>query len=457
MNSLTSRLTIWYALVVTLTVAVLLFTGRFYLEHNLIAGIDLLNEVEFEEIRSRIDNTDESQGALILAIKEHAELDAALYFFQVGGESGEALYQSSNLGPYKLPQEVHRHPHVTVYDEELGYLRSAEFSYAGLDIHIVASLNSAEALFDDYKRVSVYACVLVFLLSLVLGYLLSRLAMRPIGAIQATARHITASNFDERIPVPNTSDEVSQMALLLNEMLDRLEASYQQVKRFTAEASHEFRTPLSIIRLQAERLMANPDLAEKDRTDALSEQMEEIERLNKIIDDLLVLAKSDAGVMPLALRSVNMAEYISNFRCDAELLAEERGVSFQLNKGTVSEWVFDSVWMRHVLLNLFSNALNVSQVGQLVSLEVESCEDLLYFRMQDEGPGLPEDQLERMFHRFERLGNSNGVKGNGLGLAICLSIVKRHGGRIRALNRSERSGLILEVALPRMDPTSVAT
>ncbi len=450
MKSLTSRLTLWYALVVTLTVAVLLVAGRFYLEHNLMQGIDLLNQVEFEEILSRIGDADspESEEQLIEAIRKHAELDAALYFFQVGRGHRDVLYKSSNLGPYALPAAVHGHERITVKDDELGWIRSMEFNYAGLDIHIASSLNSAEALFDDYEEAGLFVCGVVLVLSLALGYFLGRLAIRPIAAIQSTAQRVTASSFSERIPVPNTGDEVARMAILLNSMLDRLEASYQQVKRFTAEASHEFRTPLSIIRLQTERLLSDPKLPLAERESALAEQMEEVERLNKIIDDLLLLSKADAGVMSLDFKRVDLGEYLSDFCSDAELLSEERGVRFELKYDESAEWVFDPRWMRHVLLNLLSNALAVSQAGQVVRLEVAVAGHSIYFRMADAGRGLPEASLERMFNRFERLDKSSDSAGNGLGLAICRSIVERHGGAIRAYNRSDRSGLIVEVKLP---------
>lgn len=450
MKSLSARLMLWYALVVTLTVAILLIFGRFYLEHNMLSSIDLLNDVEFEEIRSRIDEESGvgTQSAIIEAIKVHAELDAALYFFQVGHGHDEILYKSSNLGPYTLPKEVHGHHRYTAYDDELGLIRSMESQYAGLDILVVSSLHSAEALFDNYERTSIYVCVGVFLFSLALGYCLSRLAIRPIAAIQQSARRVSVTNFNERIPVPNTGDEIERMAILLNDMLDRLEAAYQQVKRFTAEASHEFRTPLSIIRLQTERLLDQPDLTVEERANALTEQMEEIERLNKIIDELLFLAKSDAGVMPLSLKQVTISEFLDDFKVDAQLLSEQKSVTFELENSVLGKWKMDSNLVRQVLLNLLSNALTVSRANDSIRLTTDVRGGQLEFRMIDQGAGLPESQLGHMFNRFERLGSAAGSKGNGLGLAICRSIVERHGGSIFAENRKDAKGLVVVVRLP---------
>ena len=449
MKSLSSRLTLWYALVVTLTVAVLLLLGRFYLEHSLIKGVDLLNSVEFEEVRTRIDLAGaKGEAAVLEAVRKHAELDAALYFFQVGRGHGDLLYKSSNLGPHALPLDVHGQANITVNDAELGRLRSAEFNYAGLDIHIASSLQSADQLFDDYEGVSVVVCAVIFLLSLGLGYFLSRLAIHPIVAIQSKARRITASSFGERIPIPNTDDEIARMAEFLNEMLDRLETSYEQIKRFTAEASHELRTPLSIIRLQAERLSQEGALSDQDRRDGATEQLEEIGRLNKLIDDMLLLAKADAGVMQLKCQTVEPSEFLEDFRCDATLLADDRGVRFRLLNEFDGIVRFDPVWMRHVLLNLLTNALNHSQPGDDLELSFKKESGGPVFRVIDAGPGLPEDKLEVIFERFQRLDPEQNPGGNGLGLAICRSIVERHGGCIQAFNRSDRSGLIIEVQLP---------
>lgn len=451
MKSLTARLTFWYALIVTLTVAVLLIVGRFYLERNLIKGVDLLNQVEFEEIQSRIKSPAgmDSQQELIASIREHAELDAALYFFQVANADQEILYKSSNLGAHLLPPEVHGKTQVTVKDDELGWIRSMEFEHAGLDIHIVSSLNSTMVLFNNYEQIGLIACWIVFLLSLVVGCCFSRLAIRPIASIQSTAQRITASSFNERIPVPNTGDEIAKMALLLNEMLDRLENSYQQVKRFTAEASHEFRTPLSIIRLHTEHLLSHPELSPHELEAALSEQMEEVERLNSMIDDLLLLAKADSGVMALDLRSVDLAEYFDDLATDLDLLTADKGVRFELQQLGPASWVFDPSWMRQVILNLVSNALAVSASEALIELRVELAGNQLRLSVRDEGPGVAAEDLMRMFDRFERLGQKSYADGNGLGLAICSSIVKRHAGTIQAKNRIDRSGLCVEVYCPQ--------
>lgn len=449
MKSLTSRLTLWYALVVTLTVAALLLFGRFYLQHSMVEGIDLLNEVEFQEIRARIAEAEPSGDGFVLdAVKKHAELDAALYFFEVEKKNGNLIYKSSNLGGHNLLNFEESERKQTVVHDTIGPLRVSTFEYGDYTVRIASSLNALDVLFDGYERNSALLCSAVFLLSLGLGYALSRLAMRPIASVQRTARRITGSRLSERIPVPNTDDEVAHMSTLLNEMLDRLQAAYEQIKRFTAEASHELRTPLSIIRLQAERLAQSGELSKGERVDAAAEQLEEIARLNKLIDDMLLLAKSDAGAIQLNCKDVNLKSFGDDFSCDAVLLAEEQGIRFEMENHVSGTVHFDPVWMRHVLLNLLSNALKFRIPGASIRLTFEDEHGQFIFRVIDEGTGLPESKLEAVFDRFERIDTGSSSQGNGLGLAICRSIVQQHGGTIHAYNRTDRSGLIVEVRLP---------
>ena len=460
MKTLTFRLTIWYACVVTVTVALVLWAGRHYLETNLLKGIDFLNEAEFEEVAHRL----QSHGAelqpdeLVAIIKEHTDIDAPFFFFQINGAGGELLFKSENLGGRRLPVEMHGAAAISITDEELGHLRVGEFDYQGLDVHIASSLQGMDALFADTFRWFLWIVAAVFLISLMLGLFLSRVALNPVSNIQQIARRISATNLSERIPVHASGDEISRLGEFLNEMFDRLEKAFQQISRFTADASHELRTPLSLIRLHAERLLNHPDMPTGERAQALAEQMAEIERLNGLIDDLLFIARADAGVLRLGRKRVNVADYLADIGEDATALCHDRGIEFQLIHADDSfELSLDPVWMRHVFLNLLSNALKVSAAGSRIRLlSAPLGEGQWSFVMEDEGPGLDAALAEQIFERFERLQETPGrpgeldeQPGTGLGLAICRSIVNQHEGRIYAQPRSDRSGLRVHVELPR--------
>ncbi len=459
MRSLTFRLTFWYACVVTATVALVLWIGKIYLEDNLLKGIDFLNDAEFEEVLNRLEQVQApfDREDLVEALRQHTEIDAAFFFFQVLDPKGQVLFSSSNLGSEVIPVDQLSGRKGTLEDGELGRLRVGRYDYKSVEVLIGSSLQSADTLFGNYNRMVLWILLLVLVVSVILGILLSRLALNPINKIQAIARRISGDNLSERIPVPATGDEISRLGEFLNEMFDRLEKSFLQISRFTADASHELRTPLSLIRLHSERLLRNPDLPQADRMNALQEQMVEIEHLNKLIDDLLFLARADAGVLRLKRKHVDLHNYLEEFAEDAQALCEDQQVRFELvEKGAPGFISIDPIWMRHVFLNLLSNALKVSVPGDLVRFYSQPCgRDTWRFVMEDQGPGLDPEQIKEIFERFKHIPGNNQTDqpadrplGTGLGLAICLSIVNQHDGLIEAQRRDDRQGLRVVVELP---------
>jgi two-component system heavy metal sensor histidine kinase CusS len=300
-------------------------------------------------------------------------------------------------------------------------------------------------------QVSAILAVGVAALSLAMGYAFSRMTLRPLRAIEATANRIRSDNLSERIPVHPGDDEVASLTRLLNQMFDRLQASFEQVRRFAADVSHEVKTPLALIRLNAEKL--RPRLAaEAEGSAALADMLEEIDRLNRVTDRLLFLAKSESGALKLTLRPVALTDFLAPFAEDAQVLAADRGVQFAVEADEVGEIRADPELLRQMLLNLVANAVSVSPPDGLVTLASQATPGGWRFEVTDDGPGLEPVQLARMFERFVRFdppGRGEARTGHGLGLAICKSIVELHGGRIRAENRSGRSGLRVIVELPR--------
>ena len=187
-------------------------------------------------------------------VRPHTEVDAALYFFQIHNQSGQILFRSENLGSSVLPDLSGRALQQTVPLAEVGDVRLCEFYYGPLHVQIASPLVPAYRLLRDYARVSVYLLGGVALASVGFGWGFARLALRPVRAIHDTATRIRGDNLGERIPVPAGRDELADLARLLNRMFDDLEASFAQVKRFTADASHELKTPLALMRLNAEKL-----------------------------------------------------------------------------------------------------------------------------------------------------------------------------------------------------------
>jgi two-component system heavy metal sensor histidine kinase CusS len=265
--------------------------------------------------------------------------------------------------------------------------------------------------------------------SLVIGIVLSRAALRPIRLISDTATRIGSDNLDQRIPVGAVRDEVSDLARMLNQMFDRLQASFNEVRRFSAEASHEVKTPLSLIRLHAEKMLR--DGVTPQQEEALVVQLEEIARLDQIIEELLFLSRAEANAISLKLDDVHPAAFLQGFAQDAQVLCEHQGLHFAHTHDGEGRVPFDQKRLRQVLLNLLTNAIKASPPGAHVTLRSVLEERAWTLVMEDQGTGLPPHEHERIFERFVRVKQGD-ERGNGLGLAICRSIVTLHGGRIHA-------------------------
>jgi signal transduction histidine kinase len=320
---------------------------------------------------------------------------------------------------------------------------------------IATPLQPVREAMQTYAEVCAGLLVAMLLASLLIGAALSRLVLNPVRSIRDTANRIRFDNLSERIPVGNVRDEIADLARLLNQMFDRLEASFDQIRRFTSEASHELKTPLSLIRLQAERMLAD-EAIEASHREPLHELLDEVDGLNRVIEDLLFLSRADAHAISLELKLQDPLPFLQGFAQDASVLAEHHGMRFVLEHTGEGQVAFESKWMRQVLLNLLVNAIRVSPPGGLISLGSTLDDGTWRLAVEDQGPGLTPEQRERMFERFVRFGVQGAEKlpGTGLGMAICRSIVALHGGRIEACPAHEGTGLNVEIRIPARAPES---
>jgi two-component system heavy metal sensor histidine kinase CusS len=450
-KSIGARLALWYAIASTATLACLFLGGRYYLERHAIHALDLLNAAEFEQLKSRLGAEPGAPSPEIVRerMREGLVHDSVLFYVEIHQADGGLLYRSNNLKGRGIPRLAGR----TIYNApvaELPELRAGEFSHGGLTFIIATSKRHIRSVMIGYEQTFYFLLAVMFAVSSLVGYGLSRMALRPVRMIQETATHIGSDNLSERIPVGEVKDEISNLARLLNQMFDRLEAAFNQTRRFTAEASHELKTPLSLVRLQAEKLALDGGL-KPAQEEAVHMQLEEIARLNQIIEELLFLSRAEARAVTLQSKPQDPRPFLEAFGADARVLAESRGARFSERLAGEGAVAFDAKWIRQVLLNLLANALNVSPRGGQVVLTSELDGAKWRVAIEDEGPGVPEDQCERIFERFVRLGNGM-ESGSGLGLAISRSVISLHRGTIRAEAGSGGRGLRVIFDLPVNGP-----
>jgi two-component system heavy metal sensor histidine kinase CusS len=450
MKSIGARLALWYALTATAAFACLSVAGYFMLGHYLVHGLDLLVASEFQQIKAHLGSDERALNPRVIdeRIRETTEYASVLFYIDVHSKDAGPVFRSSNLHGQTIPDV----PHERIFNVSLadtGPMRVGEFILPPYDVMIATPLHPVSAVMEAYVEVSAALVALMLAVSAGIGYGLSHIALRPLRLIQSTANRIRSDNLSERIAVAAVQDEISNLARLLNQMFDRLESSFNQTRRFTADASHELKTPLSLMRLHAEKLVFDGGLTPVQE-EAVHAQLEEIDRLNKIVEDLLFLSRAEAGAIPLDLKLQLPAGFLESFAPDARALTEHAGLRYSFVQEGDGPVAFDAKWIRQVLLNLVKNSLTVSPPGSQIAITSETSSSAWRVAVVDEGPGVLQEQRERIFERFVRVGAVATLddRGAGLGLAICRSIIELHAGRIFATAGKSGRGLQVVFEIP---------
>jgi two-component system heavy metal sensor histidine kinase CusS len=455
MKSIGTRIMLWYAIALTAMLACLFIAGHILLERYLIKQLDELNETQFKHLRATLgaDYATLTPGVIDDRIREATESASSLFYVDMHGPMTNRFFKSRNLHGQSIP-DIAGQAAWSAHLEGINDVRVSEYRLPPFDVIVATPLAPVRDLMSAYRRVFFVLLVVAVALSVAIGYGLSEVILRPVRVIQTTANRIRSDNLTARIPVADVKDEVSQLARFLNQMFDRLEASFAEIRRFAAEASHELKTPLSLIRLHAERLAIDDALSAAQR-ESVHIQLEEISHVNRIIDELLFLSRADAGAVMVDLKEHDPGSFLASFAQDAQALAESRGQAF-----TSSHHGLGTVWMddkriRQVLLNILTNAINVNPRGGVISLDSTLANNTWRLSMVDEGPGLTQDECQRIFERFVQLDSGHrDQRGSGLGLPISRSIVTMHKGHMWASSADVGRGLRLVIEMPARPSTA---
>jgi two-component system OmpR family sensor kinase len=459
-----ARLTFWHGMAAALILAGMTYAGDRALSRLVVAQVDagLLALAESEAAR----DLDDSEGQVRLRTSE-AETEAPSFrryekLVQVLDAGGQVVERSAGLDGTSLPAP----PAL------LARLRSGETvtetlpDFAGepvrmlslpirvggrvrYAIQVATPLRQALAFLRTGRLLFLGGSVAVLCAVVLVGVLLARGALRPIDRVVRKARRIGESNLRERLPDPGTPDEMGRLVATLNEMLDRIERGFENQRRFTADASHELRSPLSRLRSELEVTLRRPRAA-PEYEETLRSALEEVERLSRLTEQLLTLAHLDAGEAPepptdpVALLPV-VEEELARLKPEAD----GRQIMLQLEVSSGPAVRVAPAALRLVVSNLLQNAVKFSPPNGRVTVRIRSERDQSVLIVSDTGPGIPREDLPRVFQRFYRASASRSpdTPGVGLGLAIARATVEAHGGRI-AVDSSPGAGATFTVHLP---------
>jgi two-component system, OmpR family, sensor kinase len=327
------------------------------------------------------------------------------------------------------------------------------------DTFFVVAAQSREGIVDTLRAIAaayLIAVPLFLLLAIAGGYYLARRSLAPVAAMSSQAKAISGTNLHDRLPVANPRDELGGLATLLNELLGRVEESVERQRRFVADASHELRTPVAIVGAEADVVLGREHREEREYRDAFRVVQNAGRRLSRIVDDLFLLARADAGHQPIQHDELYLGELVTDSARAVRTLAAARSIRVEISDVPDAPFRGDEALLGRMVLNLLDNAVKYSRVGSTVTASLSANAGTYEIAVVDAGPGIPADERERIFERFYRLdkarsrADSGATSGAGLGLSIARWIAEAHGGQL-TLARSDETGSEFRVTLPIRD------
>ncbi|MDZ7288447.1 MAG: HAMP domain-containing histidine kinase [candidate division KSB1 bacterium] len=300
---------------------------------------------------------------------------------------------------------------------------------------------------EEAGKILVWLVPLAMLFAIAGGWLLAKLALRPVVAAARTAESISLANLKKRLPEYTGKDEFGALVATLNRMIARLEEGVKRLQQFTQDAAHELRTPLTILRGDLELAYQDENVPEETRA-WLQRILDRVIALGQIVDNLMLLARSDSGNYPIHKTRFRLDLVVKEVFEDMQILAEGRPLAVHLQNDQTVEFYGDEMLMRRLILNLCDNAMKYTSQG-IISLSLKKADAKIELTISDTGKGIPAEDLPHIFDRFYRVdkSHSSATGGSGLGLAICHWIVTAHSGRITVTSELGK-GTTVRVFLP---------
>ena len=484
MESIRGRLTIWYATALILSVAifavVLYFARRSAtyqeLDRRIQSEADLTAGILAESYRARgVLVEKDTAGRPVLISEVAAVLEVVPDVLLITSRDGQLLFGSPDarsLGFSQFEQiqalakapgagmsraEPPRRYRVAPNGPTLHYIVRPVPEAGGQIGAIIAGADTRSAELQVAQLIT--TIVIAFLVGIVPAVLVGRWiagrALEPVDRMITEVREITdGRTLHRRLPVPMERDELGRLAETLNQMMTRLERSFAALRRFTADASHELKTPLTVVRAGVERAITRPGVPPETLA-PLEETLQEVNRMTELLDSLLTLARADEGRADLHREPVDLREIIEEAGETGELLAEHAGVGIEIRLPPQPlVLAVDRSRVRQLALNLIENAVKYTPRGGQVSVELAGDDGRVVFTVADTGIGIAPGDLPHVFDRFWRADSArtrtSERAGTGLGLAICKWIAEAHGGTIEVQSRPGR-GTTFTVGLPRSD------
>lgn len=369
-----------------------------------------------------------------------------LRYIDLEGPGGEELYKSANLRDQDLrlvPPGLHT---VTLFERNC---RVGTFKDGPFTLHVGTRLGTIEGMQSDLRRAFYFALPITGVVVFLGGLLLARRALQPITAMTAAAEHISAQNPAERLPIPRARDEIARLTRVLNESFDRLQRAYTSAARFSADASHQLKTPIAVLRAGLDELRLEGSLP-ADQAEIVAVLLQQTRRLTTLVEDLLLLAQADAGRLKIEPAPVDLIPVVDVLLDDLSALGTERGLCIERDVPGRLMARADARRVKIILQNLGENAVKYNREHGRIRLHGWRDNGAVLLSVANTGNPIPKEHQDRLFERFNRAGQGENIKGHGLGLNIARELARAHGGELR-LARSDAEWTEFELRLPAVE------
>ncbi|MGQ9503212.1 MAG: sensor histidine kinase [Anaerolineae bacterium] len=456
--TLRARLTAWYVLLMGLTLA--LFSGYLYLrmECSLLDQMDAALQVTASQA---LTNLDEENGRLAFQQTEASQLvsrrlsqagfavrllaaDGAVWD-GFGGYAEVPLWVPSIAGYHTLGTGEAR---WRVYSQPI----QVPGQQSVIWLQVAQSLASLQDVLESLRTQMLLGLPFILVVAGFGGYLLADRALRPIDRITRTAQAISVSQLSQRIRYIGPQDEVARLAITFDRMLDRLQATFERERRFTADAAHELRTPLTALKGRLDVILSRPRTAAEYES-VLHDLEQEVDRLIHLSTNLLLLARLDQRRLPWQPQMLDLSELLHVIAEQVRPLADARGLTLTEEVLPELSIVGDPDHLIRLFLNLLDNAVKYTPPGGQVTLRAGKEQTGVWVAVSDTGPGIPSEHLPHLFERFYRVeeARSRESGGAGLGLAIVYEIARWHGGTVE-VQSEPGCGATFIIHLPPQPP-----
>lgn len=315
-------------------------------------------------------------------------------------------------------------------------------------VHLGRSTEQLDAVLDESLSLFIFSIPLIMVAPILIGWFLAGRALKPFEEVANAAEALTSSNLNNPIEIDYKEREIQCLVQSFNSMMARLNLSFQQMRQFNSDVAHELRTPLAILQGENEVALRSTSLTDDVRA-VLASNLEELERLTRVVNDLLTLAGADAGTEVLRRRPVSLGALLKELIEEMGPLVEDRKLRIDCQGLPDLKILADELWIRRALLNLIDNAIKYSRPGGLIEIWLKQAGAMIRVGIRDHGIGIEPVDLPRIFDRLYRAdpARTRTIGGSGLGLSIVKWIVEAHHGRINVVSRPDE-GTTIEIEFP---------